>query len=125
MEGYEIAGAAGAMSEAPAKLPSWVDLVLIPLINLAMALAVSGLIVLAIGESPLEALKVMLTGAFGYDQALGYTLYYTTNFIFTGLAVAVAFHAGCSISAAKGRPISAAWVLGWLAWRSIRACRSS
>ncbi len=82
------------MSETPAKLPVWVDLILIPLINLAMALAVSGLIVLAIGESPLEALDFMLTGAFGYDQALGYTLYYTTNFIFTGLAVAVAFHAG-------------------------------
>jgi len=82
------------MSEASAKLPVWVDLILIPLINLAMALAVSGLIVLAIGESPLEALDVMLVGAFGYDQALGYTLYYTTNFIFTGLAVAVAFHAG-------------------------------
>jgi simple sugar transport system permease protein len=35
----------------------------------------------------------MLTGAFGYDEGVGYTLYYTTNFIFTGLAVAVAFHA--------------------------------
>ena len=27
-------------------------------------------------------------------EAIGYTLYYATNFIFTGLAVAVAFHAG-------------------------------
>ena len=27
-------------------------------------------------------------------KSIGYTLYYTTNFIFTGLAVAVAFHAG-------------------------------
>ena len=35
----------------------------------------------------------MLNGAFGYDEAIGYTLYYTTNFVFTGLAVAVAFHA--------------------------------
>jgi simple sugar transport system permease protein len=36
---------------------------------------------------------VMLKGAFVYKGALGYTLFYTTNFIFTGLAVAVAFHA--------------------------------
>jgi simple sugar transport system permease protein len=35
----------------------------------------------------------MIKGAFVYKGALGYTLYYTTNFIFTGLAVAVAFHA--------------------------------
>ena len=28
------------------------------------------------------------------SEGIGYTLYYTTNFIFTGLAVAVAFHAG-------------------------------
>ena len=35
----------------------------------------------------------MLKGAFVYPGSLGYTLYYTTNFIFTGLAVAIAFHA--------------------------------
>ena len=36
---------------------------------------------------------VMVKGAFVYKGSLGYTLYYATNFIFTGLAVAVAFHA--------------------------------
>jgi simple sugar transport system permease protein len=82
------------MSAADAKLPAWVDVVVIPLINLGLALGVSGLIVLAIGENPIEALRFLLIGAFGYDEALGYTLYYTTNFIFTGLAVAVAFHTG-------------------------------
>jgi simple sugar transport system permease protein len=58
-----------------------------------VALFVSGLVVLAIGEDPLLALSVMVKGAFVYKSALGYTLYYTTSFIFTGLAVAVAFHA--------------------------------
>ena len=52
------------------------------------------MIVLIIGESPLEALRLLVYGAFGYGEAIGYTLYYATNFIFTGLAVAVAFHAG-------------------------------
>ena len=74
-------------------LPRWADVILIPLINIMLALAVSMLIILAIGESPLEAIQVMINGALGYDEAIGYTLYYTTNFIFTGLAVAVAFHA--------------------------------
>jgi len=58
-----------------------------------MALFFAGLIMLAIGVDPIEALGLMIRGALGDDYALGYTLYYTTNFIFTGLAVAVAFHA--------------------------------
>lgn len=74
-------------------LPRWADVLLLPLINLAAAFVVSGLIIAMIGENPLTALIVMLKGAFVYDGSLGYTLYYTTNFMFTGLAVAVAFHA--------------------------------
>lgn len=77
-----------------AKLPAWADIVLIPLINVLLAFVAAGLVVALIGESPLEAVEVLVRGAFGYDEGIGYTLYYTTNFIFTGLAVAVAFHAG-------------------------------
>ncbi|MCH1464105.1 MAG: ABC transporter permease [Alphaproteobacteria bacterium] len=74
-------------------LPRWIDIGLLPLINLAAALVVSGIIIAIIGENPFVAMGVMLKGAFVYKGALGYTLFYTTNFIFTGLAVAVAFHA--------------------------------
>ncbi len=77
-----------------AGLPRWVDIGLIPILNVALAFVVSGLVIFAIGESPWAAVRVMIFGAFGYAEAIGYTLYYTTNFIFTGLAVAVAFHAG-------------------------------
>ncbi len=77
-----------------AGLPRWVDIGLIPILNVALAFIVSGLVIFAIGESPWAAVRVMIFGAFGYAEAIGYTLYYTTNFIFTGLAVAVAFHAG-------------------------------
>ena len=80
------------MSSAP-PLPRWADIGLLPLINLAIALVVSGLVVLAVGEDPIRAIDVMIDGAFFYEGSLGYTLYYTTNFIFTGLAVSVAFHA--------------------------------
>jgi ABC-type uncharacterized transport system permease subunit len=82
------------MAQAPSGPPPWVDLALVPLVNLLAALVVSGFVVFAVGQNPLEALEVLVTGAFGYGEAIGYTLYYTTNFIFTGLAVAVAFHAG-------------------------------
>jgi general nucleoside transport system permease protein len=42
----------------------------------------------------MQALTVMVNGAMGSSYAWGYTLYYATSFIFTGLAVTVAFHAG-------------------------------
>jgi len=74
-------------------LPAWLEVGLIPLLNILMALFFSGLIMLTVGVNPVEAVGIMINGAFGYDEAIGYTLYYTTNFIFTGLAVAVAFHA--------------------------------
>ncbi|MEI8634356.1 hypothetical protein P4S72_24560 [Vibrio sp. PP-XX7] len=51
-------------------------------------------IVYHIDINPIDAIKVMWVGAFGYAEGFGYTLYYTTGFIFTGLAVAVAYHAG-------------------------------
>jgi general nucleoside transport system permease protein len=75
-------------------LPRWVDIGLIPLANVALAFLVAGLIVLAIGENPLLAIRVMIAGALGDSEGIGYTLYYATNFIFTGLAVALAFHTG-------------------------------
>ena len=75
-------------------LPGWLEIGVIPLLNVFMALFFSGLIMLAVGVNPVEAVGIMINGAFGYEEGIGYTLYYTTNFIFTGLAVAVAFHAG-------------------------------
>ena len=75
------------------RVPRWVDIILLPLVNLLAAFIVAGMVIAAIGENPFEAMMVMIKGAFVYKGALGYTLFYTTNFIFTGLAVAVAFHA--------------------------------
>ncbi|PTX48916.1 nucleoside ABC transporter membrane protein [Gemmobacter caeni] len=76
------------------RMPKWADAVLVPLLSLIIAFVISGLVILAIGEDPVEALKIMVTGALGSTYGWGYTLYYATNFIFTGLAVAIAFHAG-------------------------------
>lgn len=82
------------MSTASVPLPRWINFGLIPAINMLLALIASGLVVLAIGEDPVRALTLMVQGALGRGDAIGFTLYYTTSFIFTGLAVAVAFHAG-------------------------------
>ena len=75
-------------------LPRWVDLLLIPLLNLALAFFVAGLVVLVIGENPVEAMRLLLVGSLGSSYGIGYTLYYATTFVFTGLSVAIAYHAG-------------------------------
>ncbi len=75
------------------KMPRWADVILIPLFSVVLALIASGAVVAFIGENPLEAMAIMVRGAFGNAYGWGYTLFYATNFIFTGLAVAVAFHA--------------------------------
>ncbi|OYW99281.1 MAG: sugar ABC transporter permease [Bosea sp. 32-68-6] len=107
------------MSAAPIELPRWADTALVPLVSVAAALAVSGLVVIGIGESPLEATALLLRGALGSAEGIGFTLYYTTNFIFTGLAVAVAFHAGLFNIGGEGQAtiagIFAALACLWLA----------
>ncbi|KGJ14702.1 ABC transporter permease [Paracoccus sanguinis] len=85
------------------RLPRWADLILTPLISLALAFGLSALVILAIGQDPWEALRTMVTGALGSSYGWGYTLYYATNFIFTGLAVAVAAHAGLFNIGAEGQ----------------------
>ena len=74
-------------------LPKWAEIVLIPLISLAMSFGISALVIIAIGEDPIAAINLMIDGALGSTYGWGYTLYYATNFIFTGLAVSIAFHA--------------------------------
>ena len=78
----------------PSMLPRWAQLSLLPLLNLAAALLVTGLVTWLIGENPFACLNILVHGAFGYGEGIGYTLFYTTGFMFTGLAVAIAFHAG-------------------------------
>jgi len=82
------------MSTPLKPLPAWADVVLIPLVNVTAAFVISGLVVLAIGENPIEAVRLLIVGALGDLEGIGFTLYYATSFIFTGLAVAICFHAG-------------------------------
>ena len=76
------------MNTASLPLPGWITFGLIPLINLVLAFFFSGLVVWFIGENPFDALALMLEGALGSGEGIGFTLYFATNFIFTGLSVA-------------------------------------
>jgi len=93
-----ISNGQGALAPRPqriaARLPWWLTGLVVPALQLALALGVASLVVLLVGESPLATLRVMLTGALDPANGLASTLYYATSLTFTGLAVAVAFHAG-------------------------------
>jgi ABC-type uncharacterized transport system permease subunit len=92
------------MSAAPV-LPRWADVVVQPLVNLGMALLVAGAVVALIGQNPWDVLSLLVQGAFGSARGFSYTLYYTTTFIFTGLAVAVAAHGGLFNIGAEGQAL--------------------
>ena len=84
-------------------LPRWADVVLLPIVNLLIALGVAALVVALIGQKPLQVMTILVQGAFGTERGLSYTLYYTTSFVFTGLAVAVASHGGLFNIGAEGQ----------------------
>ncbi len=89
----------------PQALPRWADLVLLPVVCLAVALAAAAGVVALVGQSPAEVLAVLVKGAFGSARGLSYTLYYATTFVFTGLAVAVAFHGGLFNIGGEGQAV--------------------
>jgi simple sugar transport system permease protein len=84
-------------------LPRWADVALLPALNLLLAMVISGIVVAVIGQNPFEALRLMVYGAFGTGVGWGYTLHFATDFVFTGLAVAVAAHAGLFNIGAEGQ----------------------
>lgn len=84
-------------------LPRWIDHGVLPLLNVTLALLVAGLVLGIIGQDPWHAMSLLVTGAFGSALGWGYTLYYATNFIFTGLAVAIALQAGLFNIGAEGQ----------------------
>ncbi|MCK5041180.1 MAG: ABC transporter permease [Sphingomonadales bacterium] len=92
-------------SVATDNLPKWVNFGLIPFLNLATAFIVSGLVIWSLGEDPFLAMSLLLEGAFGYGEAVSYTFYYATHFIFTGLAVSIAFRAGLFNIGGEGQAI--------------------
>jgi ABC-type uncharacterized transport system permease subunit len=67
---------------------------LIPTASLATALLTVAGLILIIGENPSRALLTLLRGALGDPEGIGYTLFYATDYVFAGLAVALPFQAG-------------------------------
>jgi general nucleoside transport system permease protein len=75
-------------------LPRWATAVALPVLNLVSALLVAGLVIYLLGESPVESLGILVNSAVLNPEGLGYTLFYASTFVFTGLSVSIAMHAG-------------------------------
>ncbi len=100
-------------------LPRWADLVLLPAVCLLVALLAAAAVVAMVGQNPLEVITVLVRGAFGTQRGLSYTFYYATTFIFTGLAVAVAFHGGLFNIGGEGQAVMGGLGAGLIAlWLS-------
>lgn len=93
-----------------------------PLIALIAAIIIGGMIVLAIGDSPIEVYRLLLSSSSGLFDALGnftydnwgYTLFYATPLIFTGLAVALAYKCGLLNIGAEGQLYLGAFTAAWV-----------
>jgi ABC-type uncharacterized transport system permease subunit len=74
-----------------------------PLLAVALGLALGLSVTWFAGENPWHVLRILAHSAFGSSYDLGMTLFYSTPLIFTGLSVAVAFHAGLFNIGAEGQ----------------------
>ncbi|MGC2237116.1 MAG: ABC transporter permease [Pyrinomonadaceae bacterium] len=88
--------------------------ILSPLIAVIAAFVVGGIIVLLIGDNPLQTYGLLVGNSFGSLKDIGYMLFYATPLIFTGLAVAVAFRCGLLNIGAEGQLYVAAFATAWV-----------
>jgi general nucleoside transport system permease protein len=87
---------------------------LFPLAAVVAAFAVGGVVVLAVGDSPVSTYTLLIGSALTWPDGIGYTLFYATPLIFTGLAVAVAFRCGLLNIGAEGQLYAASFVTAWV-----------
>lgn len=80
----------------------WMKL-LMPLFALLFGLVAALCVAAVLGESPVKVLSVLIEGSMGSPTALGYSLYYATPLLMTGLSVAWAFRAGLFNIGAEGQ----------------------
>lgn len=87
---------------------------LFPLAAVVAAFAVGAVVVLAVGDNPITTYALLIGSAFTWPDGIGYTLFYATPLIFTGLAVAVAFRCGLLNIGAEGQLYAAAFMTAWV-----------
>jgi ABC-type uncharacterized transport system permease subunit len=85
-----------------------------PLVAVAAAFVVGAIFVLLVGDDPVNVYRLLVGSALSWPDGIGYTLFYATPLIFTGLAVAVAFRCGLLNIGAEGQLYVAAFATAWV-----------
>lgn len=73
------------------------------ILSLVAAFLVSALIVFQVGENPVAVFKTFITYSLLSWEGIGFTLFYATPLLFTGLSVAIAFRGGLFNIGAEGQ----------------------
>jgi len=108
--------------EAPGALASrrglfdWLAPAIQPTIALVISAIVGGLLVLAMGQDPLQIYGVLISGSLVGVPNLMVTLQMTTPLLFTGLAVSIAFRAGLWNIGVEGQLLVGAFFAGLVGW---------
>src|SRR2546423_14416836 len=84
-----------------------------PVIAVVFAFIVGGVIVWLVGDDPISVYGLMLGSALTWPDGIGYTLFYATPIIFTGLAVAGAVRCGVLNIGAQGQLFTPAVAAAW------------
>jgi ABC-type uncharacterized transport system permease subunit len=84
-----------------------------PLIAIVAAFAVGAVIIIFIGDDPIQTYSLLIGSALSWPDGIGYTLFYATPLIFTGLAVAIGFRCGLLNIGAEGQLTIAAFATAW------------
>ena len=92
------------------------DAAAVPVLAVATALALGGAAIALTGRDPLLAYQALWEGAFGSPRALSETLVWATPYLFTGLAVALAFRGGLFNIGAEGQLAVGAVVAAWIGY---------
>src|SRR5258708_36941182 len=87
---------------------------LFPLIAVVAAFVVCGILILIIGDNPIQTYRLLFGSALSWPVGIGYTLFYATPLIFTGLAVMVAFCCGLLNIGAQGQLFISAFATAWV-----------
>ncbi|HUF02559.1 MAG TPA: ABC transporter permease [Aridibacter sp.] len=87
---------------------------LYPLIAVAAAFVIGGVIIFLIGDDPFTTFRLLVENSFISRKGIFETLHYATPLIFTGLAVAVAFRCGLLNIGAEGQLYVAALAAAWV-----------
>ncbi len=84
------------------------------LFSLAIGLLAASVVAILVGEGPLQVISILIEGAFGSLTNLGYSLYYATPLILTGLSVSWAFRAGLFNIGAEGQMALGGLTMTWV-----------